>query len=54
LLLLMALVGAVVLARREYILVDEEQVGELPQLPLQLPERPREPVALSNPTFPGR
>jgi NAD(P)H-quinone oxidoreductase subunit 6 len=54
LLLLMALVGAVVLARREYIIVDEEQVGELPQLPLQLPERPREPVALSNPTFPGR
>jgi NAD(P)H-quinone oxidoreductase subunit 6 len=54
LLLLMALVGAVVLARREYIIVEEEQVGELPQPPLQLPERPREPVALSNPTFPGR
>jgi NAD(P)H-quinone oxidoreductase subunit 6 len=54
LLLLMALIGAVVLARREYIIFDEEQVGELPQPPLQLPERPREPASLSGPSFPGR
>jgi NAD(P)H-quinone oxidoreductase subunit 6 len=54
LLLLMALIGAVVLARREYIITEEEQVGEFPQLPLQLPERPRETVSLSSPTFPGR
>jgi NAD(P)H-quinone oxidoreductase subunit 6 len=46
-LLLMALVGAVVLARREYVLDDEAPVGEVAQLPLQLPERPKEPVALS-------
>jgi NAD(P)H-quinone oxidoreductase subunit 6 len=53
-LLLMALIGAVVLARRDYVLNDEEQVGEVPQLPLQLPERPREPVSSGSPTFPGR
>lgn len=46
-LLLMALVGAVVLARREYALDEEPAVGETTQLPLQLPERPREPVALT-------
>lgn len=46
LLLLMALIGAVVLARREYI--PEETVSpEEKQAPMQLPERPRQPVALS-------
>jgi NAD(P)H-quinone oxidoreductase subunit 6 len=53
-LLLMALIGAVVLARREYVVIEEEQVGELAQLPLQLPERPREAVPLSGSGFPGR
>jgi NAD(P)H-quinone oxidoreductase subunit 6 len=53
-LLLMALVGAVVLARREYVLDDEASVGEMPQLPLQLPERPKEPVALSGTSAPSR
>ncbi len=46
-LLLMALIGAVVLARREYVIDDEPSIGEVPQPPLELPERPREPVALS-------
>jgi NAD(P)H-quinone oxidoreductase subunit 6 len=46
LLLLMALIGAVVLARREFI--PEEMVSpEEKQVPMQLPERPRQPVALS-------
>jgi len=46
LLLLMALIGAVVLARREYI--PEETVSPEEKLaPMQLPERPRQPVALS-------
>jgi NAD(P)H-quinone oxidoreductase subunit 6 len=46
-LLLMALIGAVVLARRESI-ADESSaiiVGEAPPPILELPERPREPVA---------
>ncbi len=46
-LLLMALIGAVVLARREYVVDDEPSIGEVPQPPLELPERPREPAALS-------
>jgi NAD(P)H-quinone oxidoreductase subunit 6 len=46
-LLLMALIGAVVLARREYVLDDEGQVGQFPAPPLQLPERPREAAPLS-------
>lgn len=45
-LLLMALVGAVVLARRETIIGEETAiVGEEPPPVLQLPERPREPIA---------
>ena len=45
-LLLMALIGAVVLARREEIEGEETAiVGELPAPVLELPERPREPVA---------
>jgi NAD(P)H-quinone oxidoreductase subunit 6 len=45
-LLLMALIGAVVLARRETILGEETAiVGENPAPALELPERPREPVA---------
>ena len=45
-LLLMALIGAVVLARRETIEGEETAiVGELPAPVLELPERPREPVA---------
>jgi NAD(P)H-quinone oxidoreductase subunit 6 len=45
-LLLMALIGAVVLARREEIDGEETAiVGELPAPVLELPERPREPVA---------
>lgn len=47
-LLLMALIGAVVLARREYVIDDEPSIGEQPQPPLELPERPREPAALSS------
>ncbi len=44
-LLLMALVGAVVIARRESILGEETAiVGEQPAPALELPERPREPV----------
>lgn len=46
LLLLMALIGAVVLARREY-LPEEAVSPEEKQAPMQLPERPRQPVALS-------
>lgn len=45
-LLLMALVGAVVLARRETIIGEETAiVGEEPAPVLELPERPKEPVA---------
>lgn len=47
LLLLMALIGAVVLARRERVLEPEPILGEEVVPPLELPERPREPVALS-------
>lgn len=43
-LLLMALVGAIILARREFI--PETQVGETD--PLRLPERPRELVSAAN------
>lgn len=45
-LLLMALIGAVVLARREFL--PEElvaEVGETPPPVLELPERPRQPIA---------
>lgn len=42
-LLLVALIGAVVLARREFI--PDEAVGQLEQPPLTLPERPRELVS---------
>ena len=45
-LLLMALIGAVVLARREYVLGEDTAiVGEEPPPVLELPERPREPVS---------
>ncbi len=45
-LLLMALIGAVVLARRETVEGESTAiVGELPAPVLELPERPREPVA---------
>lgn len=45
-LLLMALVGAIVIARRESIIGEETAiVGETPPPVLELPERPREPVA---------
>ena len=45
-LLLMALIGAVVLARRESIVGEETAiVGKEPPPVLELPERPREPVA---------
>ena len=45
-LLLMALIGAVVLARREYQIEEEIAiVGEEPPPVLELPERPREPVS---------
>jgi NAD(P)H-quinone oxidoreductase subunit 6 len=45
-LLLMALIGAVVLARRETVMGEETAiVGENPAPVLELPERPREPVA---------
>lgn len=45
-LLLMALIGAVVLARRETVIGEEIAiVGENPAPALELPERPREPVA---------
>jgi NAD(P)H-quinone oxidoreductase subunit 6 len=45
-LLLMAMVGAIILARREY-LPDQIQPSELPQTILTLPERPRELVSAS-------
>ncbi len=45
-LLLMALIGAVVLARKETIMGEDTAiVGETPAPVLELPERPREPVA---------
>jgi NAD(P)H-quinone oxidoreductase subunit 6 len=45
-LLLMALIGAVVLARRETVIGEETAiVGENPAPALELPDRPREPVA---------
>jgi NAD(P)H-quinone oxidoreductase subunit 6 len=45
-LLLMALIGAVVLARRETVMGEETAiVGETPAPVLELPERQREPVA---------
>ncbi len=45
-LLLMALIGAVVLARKEVVMGEETAiVGETPAPVLELPERPREPVA---------
>ncbi len=45
-LLLMALIGAVVLARKEVVMGEETAiVGERPAPALELPERPREPVA---------
>ncbi len=45
-LLLMALIGAVVLARRETVMGEETAiVGENPAPALELPERPREPIA---------
>lgn len=45
-LLLMALIGAVVLARRETVFGEETAiVGKDPAPVLELPERPREPVA---------
>jgi NAD(P)H-quinone oxidoreductase subunit 6 len=45
-LLLMALVGAIVIARRESIRGEETAlVGESPPPVLELPERPREPIA---------
>lgn len=45
-LLLMAMVGAIILARREY-LPDQITASELPQTILTLPERPRELVSSS-------
>ncbi|MCM1983385.1 NADH-quinone oxidoreductase subunit J [Lyngbya confervoides] len=45
-LLLMALIGAVVLARREYVVgVEDVVVGEQNAPILELPERPKEPVS---------
>lgn len=46
-LLLMALIGAVVLARRDYVLDQEPSIGEALSPNLELPERPREPITLS-------
>jgi NAD(P)H-quinone oxidoreductase subunit 6 len=46
-LLLMAMVGAIILARREY-LPPQETSDQLPQTVLQLPERPRELVSAQN------
>ncbi len=43
-LLLMAMVGAIILARREY-LPPQETDDQMPQTVLQLPERPRELVS---------
>lgn len=48
-LLLMAMVGAIILARREY-LPDQVTPSELPQTVLTLPERPRELVSASTNT----
>ncbi|MBH8565080.1 NADH-quinone oxidoreductase subunit J [Nostoc sp. CENA67] len=48
-LLLMAMVGAIILARREY-LPDQVTPSELPQTVLTLPERPRELVSASTTT----
>lgn len=45
-LLLMAMVGAIILARREYL--PEPTSSELPQTVLTLPERPREMAAIGN------
>jgi NAD(P)H-quinone oxidoreductase subunit 6 len=46
-LLLMAMVGAIILARREY-LPDSETTSELQQTVLTLPERPREMTAIGS------
>jgi NAD(P)H-quinone oxidoreductase subunit 6 len=46
-LLLMAMVGAIILARREY-LPDQVTPTDLPQTVLTLPERPREMAAIGN------
>ena len=46
-LLLMAMVGAIILARREY-LPPQETSDQLPQTVLELPERPREFVSAVN------
>ncbi|MBD2354871.1 NADH-quinone oxidoreductase subunit J [Tolypothrix sp. FACHB-123] len=46
-LLLMAMVGAIILARREY-LPDATTSSEMPQTVLTLPERPREMAAIGN------
>ncbi len=46
-LLLMAMVGAIILARREY-LPEPGTTSELPQTVLTLPERPREMAAIGN------
>lgn len=51
-LLLMALIGAVILARREFI--PEGAVAQLQQPALTLPERPRELVAAVGPGSPDR
>jgi NAD(P)H-quinone oxidoreductase subunit 6 len=48
-LLLMAMVGAIILARREY-LPDDSATSELQQSILTLPERPRELVSTSSST----
>ncbi len=48
-LLLIAMVGAIILARREY-LPDQLTSSELPQTVLTLPERPRELVSTSSET----
>ncbi|MEH2070696.1 MAG: NADH-quinone oxidoreductase subunit J [Nostoc sp.] len=48
-LLLMAMVGAIILARREY-LPDQVTSSDLPQTVLTLPERPRELVSSSSET----
>ena len=47
--LLMAMVGAIILARRD--ILPDEVAGEVPQAPaLSLPERPRELVSASGET----
>jgi NAD(P)H-quinone oxidoreductase subunit 6 len=48
-LLLMAMVGAIILARREY-LPDQLTPSDLPQTILTLPERPRELVSTGSGT----